>query len=102
MDNASWRDLARCRDRGPSMFFVEFIKPSWRREQKIEEARQFCERCPVRGECLDDALATREQFGIRGGLTEEERGKVSRRRRRERVQLRSVNDVRNNESLQAV
>ncbi len=29
--------------------------------------------CPVRRECLDWALENREQFGVLGGMTEEER-----------------------------
>lgn len=36
-------------------------------------AKQICSRCPVRAECLADALATQDRFGIRGGLTPGER-----------------------------
>lgn len=43
-------------------------------------AREVCESCPVMDECRDYALATRQEAGVWGGLTEEERR--SRRWRR--------------------
>ena len=38
-------------------------------------AKMFCGICPVRLECLEDALADgyRNQYHIRGGMTEQER-----------------------------
>lgn len=36
-------------------------------------ARQVCARCPVRDACLQDALLTRDRFGMRGGLSPHER-----------------------------
>lgn len=38
--------------------------------------KAICRACPVRAECLDWALATREPFGIWGGLNEEERRRI--------------------------
>lgn len=45
-------------------------------------ARRICGRCPVRAECLDYALARREQYGIWGGLNIDERRRVARERER--------------------
>lgn len=46
------------------------------REEKAvreQQAKAICQGCPVRQVCLDHAVATREPFGIWGGLTEQER-----------------------------
>lgn len=45
-------------------------------------AIQICNQCPVRAECLEYAQQGRE-YGIWGGLTEQERKPPSRRRRRQ-------------------
>jgi WhiB family redox-sensing transcriptional regulator len=36
-------------------------------------AKRVCRPCPVRGECLADALDNRTEYGVWGGLTERER-----------------------------
>lgn len=40
----------------------------------------MCRGCPVRTECLADALDNRVEFGVWGGLTERERRALLRRR----------------------
>ncbi|MEU8924857.1 WhiB family transcriptional regulator [Kitasatospora sp. NPDC048545] len=42
-------------------------------EERRRVAKTVCAGCAVRVECRRHALATREPYGIRGGLTEEER-----------------------------
>lgn len=49
-----------------------------RGNENYTEARAYCKACPVRVECLEDAIRTegasmRERFGMRGGMTPEER-----------------------------
>ncbi|MFJ6618044.1 WhiB family transcriptional regulator [Kitasatospora sp. NPDC091335] len=41
--------------------------------EREEEAKAVCAGCEVRVECRRHALATREPYGVRGGLTEDER-----------------------------
>lgn len=41
-------------------------------------AKSFCRACPVRFECLTEALEAGESFGIWGGLTGEERTAIRR------------------------
>ena len=41
-----------------------------------------CRECPVRKECLDDAIATGDTTGIRGGLTGNQRIDILRNRSR--------------------
>jgi len=44
------------------------------------EARAVCLTCPVRLECLADALDNKMDFGVWGGMTERERRALLRRR----------------------
>ena len=69
-----WRARAACRDSDVSVFF-----PSSEEEAAVPKA--ICAGCPVREECLEWALATRQDEGVWGGLTEAERRRLRRRRR---------------------
>lgn len=70
-----WQQDAACRDAEPDLFFSNA-------ERDREEALQLCAACPVRLECLEHALASREAYGIWGGTDEQERKRLLRRRRR--------------------
>lgn len=62
-----WREEADCATTDPEVFFPE---PG----QSPNAAKQVCAECPVRAECLIDALAHRDiAFGVRGGLTPTQR-----------------------------
>lgn len=71
-----WRDLAECRGVDPDLFFPT-------RGESIATARATCAACPVRTECLEYAIEHREKFGIWGGLSERERRRIRRDRRRQ-------------------
>jgi WhiB family redox-sensing transcriptional regulator len=71
----AWRDQAACHGCPPAMFF-----PSDERDDA--EPKAVCADCPVRIDCLFDALLSRETEGIRGGLNERERKSLVRRARR--------------------
>ena len=45
------------------------------RDAQVAAAKAVCARCPVRAECLAEALA-RIPYGIAGGLTEHERRRL--------------------------
>ena len=45
---------------------------------QIAEARKICARCPVLRACLASAMATGQEYGIWGGLTEDERRRLRR------------------------
>lgn len=50
-----------------------------------DEARKFCEACPVQEACLLTALEDKERLGMWGGLTPIERRRIERRERRQRL-----------------
>ena len=58
----AWRDDALCRDHPLVTFFPEA-------GQRAAPALWICGRCPVRNECLADAIACGDEFGVRGGMT---------------------------------
>ncbi len=67
-----WMVFAACRDAEPDLFFP--VTP-----QEGDRALALCSICPVRVDCLEYALDTRERFGIWGGLTEKQRLALLRR-----------------------
>ena len=69
-----WPSQAACRAAGPDELFVPGAAQN--------RAKALCTGCPVRTECLADALDNRTEFGIWGGMTERERRALLRRRPR--------------------
>jgi WhiB family transcriptional regulator, redox-sensing transcriptional regulator len=67
-----WRVNAACRDEDPDGLFV--------RGKEQRKAKLVCIACPVRTECLAEALDGRIEFGVWGGMTERERRALLRRR----------------------
>ena len=60
-----WTARAACRDSDPDALFVQGAAQN--------RAKAVCFGCPVRAECLADALDNGVEFGVWGGLTERER-----------------------------
>lgn len=58
-----------------------------------DEARSICETCPVKELCLAHALATKERFGMFGGLTPIERRRIERKDRRLRLKERRAREL---------
>lgn len=61
-----WRHHAACRGADPEQFFA--FSPA-----VSAKAKKVCAACPVRGRCLQHALAAGEDHGVWGGLDEDER-----------------------------
>jgi WhiB family transcriptional regulator, redox-sensing transcriptional regulator len=72
VQTGDWRRRAACRDGDPDRLFV--------RGAAQREAKLVCFGCPVRTECLAEALDNRIEFGVWGGMTERERRALLRRR----------------------
>ena len=75
-----WLHRARCKDEDPELFFP--VGTSGPAAVQTEFAKAICMRCEVRTECLEWAMATGQDSGVWGGLSEEERRGLRRARRR--------------------
>ena len=67
-----WTRYAACRHSDPDQLFVTGAAQ--------HEAKAVCKGCPVRAQCLADALDNRVEIGVWGGMTERERRALLRRR----------------------
>jgi WhiB family redox-sensing transcriptional regulator len=67
-----WTTMAACNATDPDQLFVQGAAQN--------RAKAVCMGCPVRTECLADALDGRAEFGVWGGMTERERRALLRRR----------------------
>ena len=67
-----WASRGACRSSDPDALFVQGAAQN--------RAKTVCMSCPVRTECLADALDNRIEFGVWGGMTERERRALLRRR----------------------
>jgi WhiB family transcriptional regulator, redox-sensing transcriptional regulator len=72
-----WHGLGLCVGEDPDAFFPSHGDPG-------AQARQICAACVVREECLDYSAGA-DEFGIWGGLDQQERRNVRRQRRRRRL-----------------
>ncbi|MFJ6632150.1 WhiB family transcriptional regulator [Streptomyces sp. NPDC091376] len=79
-----WQLSAACRGADSSLFFHPPDERGDARTEREERAKRVCFRCPVRQACLRHSLEAREQFGVWGGLGEEERRALIAAARRER------------------
>jgi WhiB family transcriptional regulator, redox-sensing transcriptional regulator len=77
---ADWREAGACRTADPDLFFPVAVGGA--ASTQVSRALGICAACPVKQACLDFAMRTREQAGIWGGTTPEERLRVLRRRHR--------------------
>jgi WhiB family transcriptional regulator, redox-sensing transcriptional regulator len=84
-----WQWRAACRGEDSGLFFAPNHLET--RDEKVvreSRAKAICAGCPVRIECLEYSVRTREPHGIWGGLNELERRLLIRER--QRAGLRSV------------
>ncbi|HVL80680.1 MAG TPA: WhiB family transcriptional regulator [Actinomycetota bacterium] len=76
-----WRNQAACRGMDPELFFSpDSFETKQGKDGREDIAKAACARCEVRAECLEYAIKAGERYGIWGGLTEQERRAVVRRR----------------------
>ncbi|MGL5858198.1 MAG: WhiB family transcriptional regulator [Angustibacter sp.] len=70
--NRDWAAHGSCITSNPDDLFVQGAEQN--------RAKAVCLGCPVRTECLADALDNRTEFGVWGGMTERERRALLKRR----------------------
>ena len=69
---SEWTAQALCNSGDPDLLF--------QRGAAQNLAKLVCRSCPVRIQCLADALDNRVEYGVWGGMTERERRALLRRR----------------------
>jgi len=71
----SWQDKALCKTNGVdvTVFFNDDLLRGPEKKARESAAKKICTACPIKTECLEHALTVPENFGVWGGLTEEER-----------------------------
>lgn len=69
--DGDWRSRAACADEDPDLFFP--VGNSGPALLQTEQARAVCTRCPVMETCRKWALDTDQEFGVWGGLSEDDR-----------------------------
>jgi len=72
MWNDDWASQAVCKQSAPDELFV--------RGAEQHRAKLVCGGCPVRTECLAEALDNQIEWGVWGGMTERERRAILRKR----------------------
>jgi WhiB family redox-sensing transcriptional regulator len=79
ISSLEWTAAAACRNGHREVFFPPaHLEHREERSAREELAKRICKDCPVRLECLDQAVSNREIHGIWGGLNEEERRRLTR------------------------
>ena len=78
----SWHHHASCRGMDPELFFP--IGTTGPAVVQLEEAKRVCAGCPVQSLCLEWAMLARIDYGVWGGLSEDERRTLKRRISRQR------------------
>ena len=76
----TWRNRATCLGEDPELFFpIGHAGPAC---VQIEEAKAICRRCEVVDTCLRWAMETGADTGVWGGLSDDQRRSLKRRRAR--------------------
>lgn len=68
----NWRKRAQCRGTDPDLLFVKGAEQN--------RAKNLCAGCPVKTECLAEALDSRLEWGVWGGMTERQRRAILKAR----------------------
>lgn len=85
-NDEDWREGAVCRDLNPELFFP--VGVTGMAVHQIETAKSHCQDCAAKEPCLQFAITTNQEYGVWGGLTEDERRVLRRHWRAEQRRLR--------------
>lgn len=77
-NHENWRSFAACKSEDPELFFP--IGDTIGARMQADEAKAVCRRCPAIDWCRQWAFATRQDAGVWGGLSEQDRAGIHRRR----------------------
>jgi len=72
----TWRTNAICRDTDPELFFP--VGTTGQALLQLSKAKDTCNQCTVKDECLQFAIDTNQDSGVWGGTSEDERRAIRR------------------------
>ncbi|GAB3056771.1 hypothetical protein GCM10027053_17770 [Intrasporangium mesophilum] len=72
------RGLCAQPERDPEEWFSDRSRGGQSRLRDRREAARLCDGCPVVSECLEYAVATRQRYGVWGGMSERDRTVLTR------------------------
>jgi WhiB family redox-sensing transcriptional regulator len=81
-DQPWMRDALCATDPNPDFWFPDPEDTAEIRQLKTAEAIRVCKHCPVRGQCLEWAFATGDEWAILGATTKGQRTRTRRRLQR--------------------
>lgn len=72
-----WQDFAACHGVALRFFYAEDHERG--AETRFNRAKQlYCQKCPVRAECLEEAFRNGDRYALMGGMTPDERDATRR------------------------
>ncbi|HEY2077020.1 MAG TPA: WhiB family transcriptional regulator [Streptosporangiaceae bacterium] len=80
---SSWWEQAACRSADPDLFFP--VSAARAGLSDVASAKAVCASCAIRRRCLEYALDTRQEHGVWGGTSEDERRAIAASRTRDRL-----------------
>ncbi|QMU69868.1 WhiB family transcriptional regulator [Streptacidiphilus sp. P02-A3a] len=81
----AWQEQAACARAERRLFFHPAGERGRTFEARERAAKRVCASCPVLAQCREYAIQSRERYGVWGGLSEDERAALLRRRRTARA-----------------
>lgn len=79
-DMWEWQHHGNCKNMDTEIFFLEDRVRGPEKRKRESAAVKICQSCPVIDKCREHALLTPEFFGVWGGLTADQRIKMTGRR----------------------
>ena len=76
-ESYEWQHDGACVGADVDGFFSPEHERGFARERRESAAKAFCADCPVVRECLQHAMAVREEHGVWGGLNPRERSDLA-------------------------
>lgn len=83
INELAWQQRGACGAEDPELFFP--MGNAGAMLLQIEEAKAVCRRCDVQQVCAEWALSTGQDYGVWGGISEDERRTLKRRAARARA-----------------
>jgi WhiB family redox-sensing transcriptional regulator len=72
-----WHEDAKCRGMDTDLFYYPHLIRGPQRRAYAARAKAICKDCPVKLQCLKDAIDRDDRSSIQGGASPEDRGVIS-------------------------